>query len=135
MKKIKIYLDMDGTIADLYNRKTWLKDLRTEKKNTFSSLEPMISQERLLEIFPQDRYDIRILSMTPLGASKEYCAQVIKEKNEWLDVHFPLLTKRIYRRYGHNKNLKNCRDAILIDDNEKIRNSWHGVALNPMHLW
>lgn len=73
MKKIKIYLDMDGTIADLYGRKTWLKDLRTEKKNTFLSLEPMISQERLLKIFPQDRYDIRILSMTPLGASKEYC--------------------------------------------------------------
>lgn len=135
MKKIKIYLDMDGTIADLYGRKTWLKDLRTEKKNTFLSLEPMISQERLLKIFPQDRYDIRILSMTPLGASKEYCIQVIKEKNEWLDIHFPLLTKRIYKRYGHNKNLKNCYNAILADDSEKIRNNWNGVALNPMHLW
>lgn len=73
--------------------------------------------------------------MTLLDASDEYCAQVIKEKNAWLDVHFPILTKRIYKKYGHNKNLKNCHNAILVDDNEKIRNSWHGVALSPMHLW
>ena len=27
MKKINVYLDMDGTIADLYNEKNWLEDL------------------------------------------------------------------------------------------------------------
>ena len=76
-----------------------------------------------------------ILSMTPKGASLEYCERVKTEKDLWLSEHFPSLTKRIYKKYGHNKNLKNSANAILIDDNEIIRNNWRGVALNPAQLW
>lgn len=135
MKKIKVYLDLDGTIADLYGKENWLECLRAEKENTFSDLRPMISQDKLLEIFPQERYDIRILSMTPLGASKAFCEKVVEEKNAWLDEHFPALKKRIYQKYGHNKNVKNSANAILVDDNETIRKSWKGIALNPAQLW
>lgn len=135
MKKIKVYLDMDGTIADLYGKENWLECLRTEKDNTFSDLRPMITQEQLFNSFPKESYDIRILSMTPLGASKPFCERVIQEKNAWLDEHFPVLKKRIYQKYGHNKNLKGCANAILIDDNEAIRKSWKGIALNPVQLW
>lgn len=135
MKKIRIYLDMDGTIADLYNKENWLECLKVEKVDTFSTLQPMISQEKLLELFPLEKYDIRILSMTPKNASKNYCKQVIKEKNEWLDKYFPMIERRIYQKYGNNKNLKNSANAILIDDNEVIRKNWKGIALNPMRLW
>lgn len=135
MKKIKIYLDLDGTIASLYTEKNWLKRLQDEEEGLFLNLNPMINQEKLLESFPQEKYDIRILSMTPLGASKEYCQQVIKEKNAWLDKHFPALKKRIYQKYGHNKNVKNSANAVLVDDNETIRKSWKGIALNPVQLW
>ena len=38
-------------------------------------------------------------------------------------------------RYGHNKNLKNSANAILVDDNETIRNCYRGIALNPATLW
>lgn len=135
MKKIKVYLDMDGTIADLYGKENWLECLRTEKDDAFSDLRPMITQEQLFNNFPQENYDIRILSMTPLGTSKPFCERVIQEKNAWLDEHFPALKKRIYQKYGHNKNLKACANAILIDDNEAIRKSWKGIALNPAQLW
>lgn len=97
MKKIKIYLDLDGTVASLYTEKNWLKRLRDEEEGLFLNLKPMITQEELLEIFPQERYDIRILSMTPLGASKPFCEKVVEEKNAWLDEHFPVLKKRIYK--------------------------------------
>lgn len=135
MKKIKIYLDMDGTIADLYGKQNWLECLRAEKDNTFSDLRPIITQEELFKMFPEKEYDIRILSMTPLGASKLFCEKVVQEKNAWLDKHFPALKKRIYQKYGHNKNVKNSTNAILIDDNKAIRESWKGIALNPVQLW
>ena len=135
MKKIKVYLDLDGTIASLYTEKNWLKRLQDEEEGLFLYLNEMTKQDKLLKRFPQEKYDIRNLSMTPLGASKEYCQQVIEEKNAWLDKYFPKLKKRIYKKYGHNKNIRNSANAILVDDNETIRKSWKGIALNPAQLW
>ena len=34
MKKI-VYLDMDGTIADLYGQKDWLEEIETETNNNY----------------------------------------------------------------------------------------------------
>lgn len=135
MKKIKVYLDLDGTIASLYTEKDWLNRLHNEEAGLFLNLKPIINQETLLEKFPKEKYEIVVLSMTPKDASLEYCEKVKTEKDLWLSEHFPSLTKRIYKKYGHNKNLKNSANAILIDDNEIIRNNWRGIALNPAQLW
>lgn len=135
MTKIIVYLDMDGTIADLYGIENWLRRLRSEDETIFLECEPLITEEALLKKFPIEKYEIRILSMTPLNASPSYCLNVARQKDAWLNKFFPSITKRIYRRYGHNKNLRNSAKAILIDDSEKIRNSWKGVALNPADLW
>lgn len=134
MKKQKVYLDMDGTIADLYGQQNWLQKIHAETVGLFSSCNAFITESELLSLFPQDNYEIAILSMTPKNASKEYCAQVIKEKNEWLDKNFPSIIKRIFKPYGYNKNLKNSKNAILIDDNETIRNNFKGLAYSPMWL-
>lgn len=134
MKKTRVYLDMDGTIADLYGQKNWLDMLVNEKDGAFINCEPLTDMQTLESHFPNDAYEITILSMTPKGASKEYCARVIKEKNAWLDKYFPNLTKRIYMAYGNNKNLKNSKNAILVDDNAEIRNNYRGTAYYPMWL-
>ena len=94
----------------------------------------MISEAKLYEYFPKDKYDIRICSMTPKGASKQYCQNVIAQKNKWLDEHFPSISKRYYLPYGTNKNYKNSRSHILVDDNELIRSNYRGLALYPMWL-
>lgn len=133
--KTKVYLDMDGTLADLYNEPNWLGALCSEASGLFLHLRPLVSEKVLLEKFPKEKYDICILSMTPKGASLEYCEKVKREKDAWLSMHFPSLTKRIYKRYGNNKNLKGSAQAILVDDNEIIRNNWKGIALNPAQLW
>lgn len=135
MKKVVTYLDMDGSIADLYGIENWLDRLHNEDKTIFLECKPMVTEEKLFSLFPQDKYDIRILSMTPLGASDEYCKNVEEQKNAWLDKYFPTITKRIYKKYSHNKNLKNSMHAILIDDSEPIRESFQGLALNPKNLW
>lgn len=134
MKK-RVYLDMDGTIANLYNINNWLDRLINEDKEIFEECEPMTTQEKLFQLFPICDYEIIILSMTPKNATIEYCENVINQKNKWLDMFFPMLTKRIYLKYGNNKNLKNSKNAILIDDNETIRNTFKGIALNPSQLF
>ena len=131
----KVYLDMDGTIANLYSITNWLERLREEDTNIFKECKPLITQNDLFNLFPSNTYEIIILSMTPYKCSKLYHNNVIQQKNEWLDKYFPLLTKRIYKRYGGNKNLKNSVNAILIDDNEVIRKNFRGLALNPIDLW
>lgn len=137
MKRNKqvVYLDMDGTIADLYGEQDWLSKLRKEQSGLFSNLKPMVSESRLLELFPESEYDIRILTMLPKGASKEYEQVVTAEKNQWLDTYFPSITKRIFKKYGNNKNLKGSTRAVLIDDNEEIRNNFRGLAISPVRLW
>ena len=135
MEKIVVYLDMDGTIFDLYGQDNWLERLRAEDDTVFTGDRRMVTEEVLRTHFPADTYDVRIESMTPKDATDEFCERVIARKNEWLDKYFPSITKRIYRKYGHNKNLKNSKYAILIDDSEPIRNSWNGLAFDPAIYW
>jgi 5'(3')-deoxyribonucleotidase len=132
MKKQIIYLDMDGTIADLYGIENWLERLRNEVEGLFLQCEPLITESELLVLFPNDIYELRICSMTPMNASKEYCVKVIEEKNIWLDKHFPSIKKRTYLEYGYNKNIRNSKNHILIDDNKTIRENYRGLALEPM---
>jgi 5'(3')-deoxyribonucleotidase len=133
--KQTVYLDMDGTIYPLYEQTNWLARLRAEDSTVFNADETMITESELYKHFPKDKYEIKIFSMTPLGATKQYADEVIKVKNEWLDRHFPTLKSRIYRAYGHSKNLRNSKTAILVDDSETIRANFNGKAINPKELW
>lgn len=133
--KIKVYLDMDGTIADLYGIENWLPRLRNEDPEIFLECKPMITEEKLFQIFPENEYLIKILTMTPKDCTNEYHENVKEQKAKWLQKYFPKLSSQIYMRYGFNKNLKNSASAILVDDSEPIRESWKGTALNPAELW
>ena len=131
MKKTKVYLDMDGTIADLYGQKNWLERLQKEDKTIFLKCLPLVSEKELFEKFNPQEYEIIILSMTPKNCSKSYHENVIQQKNEWLDYFFPHITKRIYKKFGYNKNLKNSKNAILIDDSPVIRENFKGLSYSP----
>ena len=113
--KTVVYLDMDGTISNLYGIENWLVRLRNEDSTIFTECETLITEKALFDLYPVEKYEIRILSMTPKKATKRYCMSVIAQKNEWLDTHFPHIKKRIYLPYGHNKNLNNSANTILID--------------------
>ena len=134
-KKQTVYLDMDGTIYDLYHRTNWLERLREGDETVFWGDYRIITENDLLYFFPEKEFEIRILSMTPKGADDEFCQRVIETKNRWLDLYFPKIKKRIYRKYGTNKNLPHSASAILIDDSEPIRKSWKGTAINPVEIW
>ena len=57
MKK-RVYLDMDGTIANLYESANWLQRLRNEDKTIFLECAPMTTEQDLFKIFPQEQFEI-----------------------------------------------------------------------------
>lgn len=131
---IRAYVDLDGTLFDLYGKHNWLERLRAEDDSVFSGDCRLVTEEEMRKIFPSDKYEVVVLSMTPKHASKEYCKRVIARKNEWLDKFFPSITERIYLPYSDDKNMGD-EFALLVDDNKAIRNNFKGIALDPALLW
>ena len=125
---------MDGTIADLYGAKRWLTRMRAEEAGLFSSLKPMITQERLLREFPDS--EIFVVSMTPPDASEDYRRVVEHEKREWIRRYFPRINYVVILPWADNKNIYNLlghdpKDVLLVDDYGKFRDSFDGDATKP----
>lgn len=133
-----ICFDMDGTIADLYSVPNWLDKLRAEDSSPYSDAAPMWNMEELRKILLlliNEGWEVRVISWLSKDSSASYKNEVRKAKLEWLEKYdFP------YRRchlvaYGTTK--ADCvrrwaSPAILVDDNEKVRNGWHlGETIDP----
>ena len=133
-----ICFDMDGTIADLYSVPNWLDKLRAEDSSPYSDATPMWNMEELRKILLlliSEGWEVRVISWLSKDSSESYKDGVRKAKLEWLAKYdFP------YRRchlvaYGTTK--ADCvrrwaSPAILVDDNEKVRNGWHlGETIDP----
>lgn len=133
-----ICFDMDGTIANLYSVPNWLDKLRAEDSSPYSDAAPMWDMEELRKILLlliSKGWEVRVISWLSKDSSESYKNEVRKAKLEWLAKYdFP------YRRchlvaYGTTK--ADCvrrwaSPAILVDDNEKVRNGWHlGETIDP----
>lgn len=133
-----ICFDMDGTIANLYSVPNWLDKLRVEDSSPYSDAAPMWDMAELkktLLLLISEGWEVRVISWLSKDSSESYKNEVRKAKLEWLAKYdFP------YRRchlvaYGTTK--ADCvrrwaSPAILIDDNEKVRNGWHlGETIDP----
>lgn len=137
MKKM-ICFDMDGTIADLYTVENWLPKLRAEDASPYEDASPMWDMEELngvLEALKQAGYEIRIITWLAMNSSEEYKDAVRAAKIAWLQKwgfkfdHFHGV------RYGATKAdsvRREAYNAILIDDNAKVRKGWHlGETIDP----
>lgn len=133
-----ICFDMDGTIANLYSVPHWLDKLRAEDSSPYSDAAPMWDMEELRKILlllTSEGWEVRVISWLSKDSGESYKNEVRKAKLEWLAKYdFP------YRRchlvaYGTTK--ADCvrrwaSPAILVDDNEKVRNGWHlGETIDP----
>lgn len=138
MKKI-IYLDMDGTIADLYGMENWLDRLINQDSSVFADCRPLCTEEELLHYFPITEYQIIIATMTPKKATKQYHNEVALVKREWLRQYFPILANapQYFLPYGDDKNIVKTftrLEGMLIDDNQAILDSWVGESHFPFWL-
>jgi hypothetical protein len=132
-----LVFDMDGTIADLYGVKGWLKMLRAEDPTPYEKAKPMYDMTLLtaiLWVLKNDGWRIAITSWLAKDSTPVYDAKVRQAKKSWLDRYdFPYDEIHLVK-YGTTK--ANCTRKhggiqILVDDNEKVRSGWHlGDTIN-----
>lgn len=136
-----ICFDMDGTIADLYGVDNWLAKLRAEDASAYTEAVAMWDMEELnsvLRALQNKGIEIRVITWLSKDSSEEFKIATRKAKREWLEkVNFPF-DKFHGIQYGATKadsirnSLASNETAILIDDNNKVRNGWSlGKTINP----
>lgn len=133
-----IWLDMDGTIADLYGVDNWLDYLINNNPTPYEIANPLYNMEELLEtlvILKNNGYKIGIISWLSKNSTEEYSKKVIRAKRQWLAKYnlTYVLDEIIITEYGLNK-ANSCREfgyGILVDDEERNRAEWNlGGTIN-----
>lgn len=133
---MKIWFDMDGTIADLYGVKNWSKDLRAEKVEPYKNALPLVNMQalaRVLNRLNREGHEINIISWASKNASAEYIERIAKAKREWIAEHLASVkfTNIEITAYGEPKGYG--RNGILFDDEIKNRAEWENHEGNIAH--
>lgn len=139
MSKILVW-DMDGTLVDLYGVPNWKYFLRHEMAAPYIAAEPlfdMVELASLMEEFRRNGWEIQIISWLSKDSSADFKNEVRRAKKNWLDMFGFPYDKFHGVAYGTTKadaiRRSKPEEAILIDDNEKVRKGWHlGRAINPI---
>lgn len=136
---MKIYFDMDGTIADLYAVENWLPKLRASDASPYEEADVMLNMSvlaRYLNKLQKLGYEIGIISWTSKGGTEKYNRAVEVAKLNWLHDHLRSVSfDEIYIvDYGTPKQDFADENDILFDDNENIRNEWTGQAYEPSEI-
>jgi hypothetical protein len=133
-----IYLDMDGTIANLYGVPDWLPMLRANNPEPYAIALPMVDMQALSDFLFRAKskgYIIGIISWLSMKSTKAYDRQVRNAKAKWITDNFTVRFDEIHMvKYGTPKHtLAKVRKGILIDDNDEICSAWEnygGTAIN-----
>lgn len=140
-----IFLDMDGSIADLYGVEGWLEALQSENAAPYADAQPlcdMAALRQVLEELKAQNYIIGIISWSSKTGSPKFHKAIRKAKLEWLRKHNLLdVCSHIHiQRYGTPKSAIAQRHttlspaAILIDDEARNRVEWwehEGTTIDP----
>lgn len=134
-----IYLDMDGTIANLYEVQGWLNDLVNHNERPYAEAKVMWNMSllaRLLNIVQKRGYNIGIISWLSKNSTVEYDEKVTKVKKEWLNRHLKSVTFDFIHivEYGTPKSLFANSNDILFDDEEQNRQDFIGTAYDATQL-
>jgi len=127
--KNTIWFDMDGTVADLYNRQNWLGLLETESP-IFADLDPICDIEELARLCTKlfsIGYRIGIITWLPAHASADYRTTCTADKNAWLAQNMPYITEVHTLPYGtpkQNAGFDRGTYNYLVDDNNEIIHTW-----------
>lgn len=125
-----IYFDMDGTIADLYNVENWEPKLRSYDPTPYSEAKPLYDMGKLnslIERFAAKGVRVGVISWLSKGSTREYDNKVAKAKRGWLSKYLPAIKEIHLVPYGTPKHeVAATENAVLVDDNEEVRQSWEG---------
>ncbi len=128
---MRVYFDMDGTIADLYGVDGWLDSLRGEDTRPYDIAAPMGDIERLAAICAAHGATVGVISWLAKGASPDYDRRVRQAKRRWIARNFPWAEDIHVVRYGTPKQSVIRGDgAILVDDELPNCDRWSNPAKN-----
>lgn len=120
MKRLTIYCDMDGVLADFNSQPRAVKRFIKER-GFFKNLEPMTENTKGLEKLYNMGYNIKILTTSPHKRAD-------KDKMKWLKKYVPYIPKKdiIFARPNVPKidYIDNENYAVLIDDYQKNIREW-----------
>lgn len=129
----EIWLDMDGTIADLYGVENWLSMLIAEDTTPYEVARPLLRMATLARVLNGLRrkgYTINIISWTSKGGSIEYNQAVAAAKKAWLRKHLASVEFDRVDIVDYGTPKSEGREGILFDDEERNRAEWNGMAYN-----
>lgn len=120
-----IYLDMDGTIADLYAIPGWLEYLQNGDTTPYRNAAPMYDMVALNDILQSAGVTIGVISWGAKNATREYNRRIRKAKKAWIDKYLPCVSEFHVVKYGTPKHtVAKIKNSILIDDNAEVRQAW-----------
>ena len=127
-----IYLDMDGTIAGLYNYPNWLDLLHAEDVRPYSDCDPIdniAELDNLLNEFVALGVTIGVISWGAMNGSNEYTRETKKAKVAWCKKYLTCVSEYHVVKYGTPKHkVAKIKDSVLVDDNADVRGTWKNGA-------
>lgn len=133
---MKIWFDMDGTIADLYGVNGWLDYLINSDVYPYANARPLLhlsTLARMLNQLQRKGYEIGIISWLSKSGTDEYNQAVTDAKMKWLKKHLASVQFNAIHivKYGTPKEIfSSSENDILFDDEEKNRKNWTGKAFD-----
>lgn len=125
MRETAIYLDMDGTIADLYNVTGWLHMLQTNNPLPYAIAKPLYDTNAICATLKSTGLHIGVISWTAKNGTTAYNRKVAQVKRKWLREYLPIAQETHIVEYGTPKHtVATHKRAILIDDNKDVRDAW-----------
>lgn len=140
-----IALDMDGTLAGLYDVPNWLESIRGEDTTPYEVAEPLCDVDalaRVLELARSEGHTVEIVSWNCKGdISPEYRRKVRKEKVNWLK-RYGLLGEvdavHVVKHGTPKSKVASGGRGVLFDDETANREEWsssgRGIAFDAVNL-
>jgi hypothetical protein len=138
-EKMKIWFDMDGTIADLYGVNNWLEMLIAGDETPYAIAKPLVNLSllaRLMNKAQKKGYEICVVTALAKNSTKEYDEKVINAKIKWLAKHLKSVkfNEIKFVPYWFVKNDVNSGNDLLFDDEARHLEKWTGNAVHASEM-
>ena len=130
---MKIWFDMDGTIADLYGVDGWLECLINKDERPYKEAKPLVNMNslaRMLNNLQRKGVEIGVISWLAKNSTEEFDERVKETKEKWLAKHLKSVKFNTIEivKYGTDKDkVRTTKEEILFDDEENNRRNWKGI--------